>query len=568
MANDTKKVIVNNRSITLTSKDYKFAGGEAAIYYKGGVAYRIYHEPSKMIPIDKIKELIAVTAKNVIKPLEIIYDASSKDAIGFTMPYLDDVEPLVRFFTATFKTSHSISPAITNELVKNLQSTVSDVHRDRCLIVDLNEMNVLVDMKDKTTSSIIDVGSWQTPSFPATAIMESIRDPQIKNNKFTELSDWYSFGILAVQLYIGIHPYKGSHPNYKPAQWRKRMDDGVSIFDPKASIPSVCLPLSVIPKRHLDWLQAVFGKDERSVPPIPDSTAPVAVPPQVVTIQSNAGFTVHEWYNHSSDVICFYSFTGNDYVVSKKGVYHLNEAKPFYTEAYGNSRILLCPSEDPTNPVVVSLLGTNLRFTDRYQNVIENRTAQGAFVRNNVTYSTLAGNLFEHKFVKLNNKLVARTRAVQNISELSSKVYDGVVVQDLLGTIWLTIPFKSGACITKQVNELKGYRVIEAKAEANVCIIVAERGGQYDRFVLMFNDDFSRYNIRLHADVNYNGINFTVTSAGVVVLMTDDDEIQIFRDVNSAKVIPNPPFNAGMKLFTHNGTNFINGNSLVRVSLK
>ena len=568
MASDTKKVIVNNRPVTLTGKDYKFAGGEAAIYYKGGVAYRIYHDTSKMIPVAKIKELIAVTAKNVVKPLDIIYDASTNDAVGFTMPFLDDVEPLVRFFTATFKQAQGITPAMSVQLVKALQTVVGEVHADKCLIVDLNEMNVLVGMNDKTSPYVIDVGSWKTPSFPATAIMESIRDPKVKNNAFTEMSDWFSFAILATQVYIGIHPYKGGHPDYKPTQWRKRMDDGVSIFDPKASLPSVCLPFSVIPKRHLDWLQSVFKNNERSVPPLPEGAAPIAVPPQMVTVKSSGSFQINEWHSHGSDVIAFYSFFGNDYVVTKRGVEEVKGTKPFYTELYGSSRILLCPSEDPSVPVVVSLVGTSLRFTDKNGNVVENRTATGTFVRNSVAYSVLSGNLYEHKFVKLNGKIVSRTKSVQTISELSSKVFDGVVVQDLLGTIWLTVPFKSGFCITKKIPEMSGYRVIDAKAEANVCVVVGERNGVYTRFIVLFNEDFSEFSIRVDADINYNSINFTVTPAGVVVLMTDDDEIQIFRDLKSAKVISNPPFNAGMKLFSHNGTNFINGNSLVRVSLK
>jgi len=69
------------------------------------------------------------------------------------------------------------------------------------------------------TPIFLDVDSYQTPSFHADALMESVRDPLIQNNKFTELSDWYSFGIVVFQMYIGIHPFKGRHPNFKKNEW-------------------------------------------------------------------------------------------------------------------------------------------------------------------------------------------------------------------------------------------------------------------------------------------------------------------------------------------------------------
>jgi hypothetical protein len=47
------KVVVNKKSVTLTSTNYKSAGGEGSIYLKDGIGYKIYHDIKKAIHPDK-----------------------------------------------------------------------------------------------------------------------------------------------------------------------------------------------------------------------------------------------------------------------------------------------------------------------------------------------------------------------------------------------------------------------------------------------------------------------------------------------------------------------------------
>ena len=63
--------------------------------------------------------------------------------------------------------------------------------------------------------------------------MMSIRDPLTPKNGFNKLTDWYSYAIVTFQMYIGIHPFKGIHPDYKPKDLELRMKDGASVFDKK-----------------------------------------------------------------------------------------------------------------------------------------------------------------------------------------------------------------------------------------------------------------------------------------------------------------------------------------------
>ena len=61
----TLKVFTKKGDVTLTHRDYIAEGGEGAVFRKGGLAYKIYHDSSKMIPVAKIKELQGIKKENV-----------------------------------------------------------------------------------------------------------------------------------------------------------------------------------------------------------------------------------------------------------------------------------------------------------------------------------------------------------------------------------------------------------------------------------------------------------------------------------------------------------------------
>src|SRR4051812_16387004 len=96
-----RKIIVGpgGPSVTLTDRNYVAAGGEATVYKKDAIAYRIYHNPKDMIPVNKIQELMHAHSPNVNKPLALIYDTTNGNPIGFTIPFLDNTHPLCKLFT-------------------------------------------------------------------------------------------------------------------------------------------------------------------------------------------------------------------------------------------------------------------------------------------------------------------------------------------------------------------------------------------------------------------------------------------------------------------------------------
>jgi hypothetical protein len=148
------------------------------------------------------------------------------------------------------------------KLVKKFQDGIQCVHSKDILIVDVNEYNFIVNSSFDEIF-FIDCDSYQTPSFPATAIMESIRDRHSKT--FSKETDWYSWGILVFQMQIGIHPYKAKHPKYKTLD--EKMIHNISVFNKDVSVPAVCYPLTVIPENYRNWYKAIFEDGKRIAPP-------------------------------------------------------------------------------------------------------------------------------------------------------------------------------------------------------------------------------------------------------------------------------------------------------------
>ena len=572
-----KKIKIGSRggTLTLTDKYYKAAGGEASIYVNGGKVFKLYHDPQKTLPAKKIQELSAITNPQVIIPQDLIFDASSGDPLGYTANYVDNVEPLLKLFTRTFKQDNNLDPKMIAELVKQLQLITTDIHGARCLVVDFNELNVLVNLTPHLlTPYFIDVDSYATPSYKATAIMDSVRDRRVTsyvNGKMTYnadvLSDWFSWGVVTFWLYSNIHPFRGGHPNYKPKDKVKQMDDGISIFHAGVRVPPTVNNFNVIPKRHLEWYEDTFLKGNRTVPPLPDSIAPLAVPAQIVTVKGNNKIDVIQMAAYSDNIAHVLQIMGINYVTTHKHVY-AND-KELARDCEKSKKVLVFPASDGT-PITARLLGMRVTFNELHrQREVGSISTTDMFERNGAIYTVSNGKLVENSFTAFGDKMVHRANEVENVSVYAATVYEGCVIQDLLGKKMLTLPYKKGSCFTKYLPQLDGYRVVDAKSERNVTVVIAEKNGQYDRFVICFKKDYSDFDVRKVEDIAYDTINFTVMDNGLCLLLSAPDELEMFGNNQNIQVLPDPPFDATMKLFsTPDGVFFINGNTIHQIKRK
>lgn len=534
---------------TLNKSDFLAQGGEGSVYAKGGVAYKIYNDPSKMIPEGKIQELSVITEPNIIRPLDIILDDKTNNPVGYTMRYLTDTVPLCQLFNKIFKQKNSISPKQIVELVQKIQKGVTHIHSHKgILIVDCNEMNFLVN-NQFNEAFFIDTDSYQTPSFRATAIMESIRDRHVKNNQFTQESDWFAWGIITFQLFIGIHPYKGKHPTVNGMD--ARMMQNISVFNPQVGIPAVCEPFDIIPQNYRDWYKAVFEDGKRLPPPF-GAVASITLVSKIDRIVGSDKFEIKEM----ADLSDLGSIIGVQY--------------HFGTRVVQQERgIMIGETVDKTVPA-----DAKIGFTPQLNHVIAATVDKGSLTLYNasngkqVTQQPCSGSVMSYKgnlYVKDGDSVYLltyveqplQTRAsiqlVATVLDKATKIYDGVLIQNLLEATYVSIFPTAKQHFQIRLKELEKHRVIDAKFDKGILMVVGVRpDGKYDRFVFRFATGFDSYDSWSEKDITYSGLNFVVLDTGNCVHIDEEERVNIFRNIKDDKKmmqIKDPAIKSDMRLY-------------------
>lgn len=523
-------------AINLDKKDFIASGGEGEIYGKGDMAYKIYTDPNHMIPIGKIQELSVLDNKNIIKPESIIYDTSNP--IGYTMRLLKDTHVLVSLFTKAFKQRYNLSNDNILHLIHHLQDLISFIHSKDVLVVDLNEMNFLLDKHFKEVYAI-DVNSYQTKHYPATAIMESIRDRH--NSKFSDNTDWFSFAVIAFQMLIGIHPYKGSHPDFdnvpKDERLNARMLKNVSAFNQKTAIPKICQDLSIIPSGLKNWLYSVLEKGDRGIPP-KDYDKAVQLQAVIKQVFGNNLFDIQEAYSCSEEILRIYKkviFGRSHVYFGKKKLSYPMGAKVGIYPISGNPVIFWI--DDGLKAMDID--GNELKVPAYGESLIE---CDGRVYVQNGT------NIIELRLsdIGILPKVVGKVMDVLG----ATKVFDGCIIQNMLGSYYLTIFPISGRSYQIKLSELTGYKIIDAKYENKMLVVVA-KNKNYDRFIFKISDDYVKYDLRINTDIVSNDINFTVNENGVCVLMLEEGLIEASKGM-AIKQIHDKILESDMKFYHEN----------------
>ena len=562
------KIIVDNKTVQLNQADYKGSGGEGTVYCKGSVGYKIYHDPAKMIHPKKIHELQELmNIANILGPQDIIKDYKKNKPIGFTMPFIKNTEFLCKIFTRSFKERNNVSPEIVMKLVKQMQETLSQIHKKNILVVDYNEMNFLMDL-NLPIPFHIDVDSYQTPSFKATALMESVRDRISPKNQFSELTDWFSWACVTFQMYVGVHPFKGRRSDYSPKEISrfKMMDDNVSVFDKGVTLPRNCYDLSVIPKAHLKWYKQVFKNKDRSVPPMPDEVV-ISIIKKPTLIGSTNKFETTQVWNTGSKIENYYTFDNSTYFVHPKSIQKAALPTTIFKVVSRAEKIKMCSNGN--NGYITAVFEKHkktITFREDNNRMAGIISADNWMQHNGIIYSVLDGRLTENTFSLKLGRIMHRPNNICNVFNPAYKLFDGVCIQDILRERWMAIPFKPEACVNIHTPEIKGYRILDAKYDSkggsHICVVMGEKKGKYTRFVFCFNNEHTEYDIRIDEDVEQDVINFVMKDNGLCVMIINDEKVEAFYNNNKVKIIKDPPFDSSMKLYTEgNNILFANGDN-------
>lgn len=556
--------------IRITTADFKAQGGEGAIYVKGSTAYKLYTDPQRAITQAKIQELSVLSQPNIISPIDVVIDQQNKP-VGYSMRKVGKSYALCQLFPRAFRLRNNLAPETTLKLVRKLQEGVKHVHARGILIVDLNELNFLVS-EDFEEIFFIDVDSYQTPSFPATVLMESVRDRHA--HTFTVNSDWFSFAVVSFQMFVGIHPFKGT---YQPLQnlpdkdikLDARMRANVSVLRPEVSVPASCLPFSVIPPNYLDWYKAVFEEGKRLPPP---ESAQSSVVLSVAAVRRKIGsscFQITEVREFDSEIIWHDSVI----TITQESIYFAGKK---YAKSQSDVKVAVTPRL--RHLIAAFIEGSTPRFRDLTadQDIVLEVEAEDLMLSQGQFYLKQQDGIFEIEFVEvgsgLNQKILLGVRRAANARIKSTRMFEGVAIQGLLGANYASIPGSPRICHQTHLLELEGYQILEAKLDRGVLMIVGTKEGRYDKLIFRFATDFSTYDLRVVRGVSSTNINFTVLDTGVVLHMTDEDNLEVFARLKGAadiRVFQDPAIQGDVRLF-HIGaqTLIARGSTLYKIRMR
>jgi len=563
------QVYVQGQSVRLDKQHYLGQGGEGSVYARGDTAYKIYSDPRKMIPVGKIQELSVIKDKRIVKPERVITNKGGSP-IGYTMHCVRDGFALCQLFPRAFKERNQIDSKTITHLVRELQEGVTHVHQSNILIVDLNEMNFLVG-KGFSALYFIDADSYQTHNFPATALMESIRDRHMKgSHAFTTLTDWFAFGIVSFQMFCGIHPFKGKHPTLKG--FDERMRANVSVFNSSVSVPRAAYPVTVIPTAYRDWYRAVFEDGKRVPPPEQLGTVTVFVPDlRRITGTNLLEITEVGSYGGKQDTIRrVWCFGQQSVVASADSVWLNDHAIPGGTSA--TTAVAFSPRRNKAVGITkVNEVTSLYNLTDRVAIPFQLQPTDFMEYDGRV-YLKVLGNVHELILTDAGTQVVASTKLAAAVLENATQLFPGVLIQNMLGSIQVSMFPKSGTTVQIEMQELSGYRVMDARYDRGVLMVIGERKGRYDRLVFRFDSLHQSYDRRRVKDITPAGLNFITLDSGVVVCLNEEDKLEVFRrekDQPKINYVEDPTLGGDMALVRLNGQlAFSQGNGLYRMQLK
>lgn len=556
----------SGQKYNLSQGDYVAGGGEGKIYHKGSTAFKIYHNPSKMIPIDKIKALCKLTPKNVLAPRDICIHNGNN--VGFSMLFIPDRIYLCWMYNKMWKQNNNINSEQLALIINSMRSTTITLHNEGCIVGDYNELQFLLN-KDINIIYFCDADSYKIAGHNCTAIMDTVRDRTVKFGYFDEKTDWFGFAIVTIQLFLGIHPYQGNHPNYSRREIKEMvlMDKGISVFNKEVVLPKQASPLDCIPRNIRPWYESVLEYKDRSVPPIITEYISQAIQSRNI-VQGNNTFNVKDIFEIPETILYGQVINGNVYCFTKTSIYEDGKKLANITS---NAKYSMISCYGEFKPLIIKQTGSKITIHKMGIEIDINITADAFFVHKGVLYTTLNGKLYRH--IPNTNNILWNCKVVANVFESSYKVFQGLVTQDVLGIPWLIIPDNSAA-YQIQINELIGHRILDAKyddgGKLKLTIIISEHKSKFYRSTLIFkkgqlSDGYSFYQIDSYSG---DSANFCVLDKSIAAVIIEDDRLDLVLEYGT-KEVKDPPFDCSMPLLTDGSRVLvINGKKVIHVSTK
>lgn len=529
-------------AVTLREADYVTSGGEGSIYRTGKTIVKLYTDAAKMardgMP-EKVKALAGLKHAGIVAPQGLVLD-DSRNPVGFYMPFADG-EPMSRVFVSDYRVRTGFADADAVALTQSMFEIVEYAHSKKAVLVDANELNWLVGFRKgaPATASVIDVDSWAIGRWGASVIMPSIRDWHAV--AFDAQTDWFAWGIVAFQVFTGIHPYKGRIEGYKPGDLVRRMKDNASVFDKRAKMPLSVRDFACIPGPLLDWFQTTFQLGKRGAPPAPTAKGQPAKAAQImraVTTATGGALVFEKLFARAGDPVTRIWWNGAVRLTSGD-VIDLATGGTIAAAVPADAEVIKLPegwviSIPTTNEILFSHIPFEVvggvggrRFAE--QPVPLRRVFRAGEVLFGVT---------DRELIELElNDIGDRPRMIMdrrwNMLVGATTWLDDVAVTDALGKTFVVMPHFNGISQIR-VPELDGGTIVSGKAGGRFAAFVVISGqGNFYRVELTFDRTFTTYQAWT-GPAESAELNMAILPRGVAATITNDFEVTIFVPTTGA----------------------------------
>jgi hypothetical protein len=505
------------RKVVLAQGDFVAQGGEGRVYAQGETAFKIFRDPARAITPSKLAELARIADGDVLRPEALVHARAAGPAVGHTMPFLRAAHALGELVPRAFKQRMGLGPERIAELVALFAARVRSAHLAGALVVDLSELNFLVDATFARVVAI-DVDSYETPSHPATAITPAVRDP-LAAQGFTEGSDWFSFAVVSFQLFVGVHPYRGKHPTIGTLSERMRRHAAAG-FDSAVRLPPVTLPLEVIPEAWRGWYRAVLAEGKRLAPPL--AMQPPVVGAPMARAEPNA-ITRKLLFELGEPIRQLVAGGGVLWALTDRALYA--DGERVAAAPASGAWLALSPLG---RPVMGWLAEGRLRLFDAMaaRRLEVDLAADGLMAVRGDLYAKCGDVLVELRLHDVGATVIAAPRTATMVLRHATSLLDGAVVQRLLGATYLTIFPTRGRALIARIPFADDARVIDARADGLVAMLLVARPSGSERVVIRFDDH--GHEISVTPTLAAGGLRFASLDRGICVSVDDEGTVDIF----------------------------------------
>jgi hypothetical protein len=305
------------------------------------------------------------------------------------------------------------------------------------------------------------------------------------------------------------------------------MRANASVFTPGVRLNRAVRDFSTIPTPLLDWYEATFQAGSRTDPPSPlqRTAAPsrrVKVARVVVTAQ---GALHYDRLYDGSSVPAERIFPCGIVLLSSGALYDLATGRTIGATPSGE--VIRLPEGWLVARIVHDQVDAKL-INDGFTAIPVRCAIQAKRLvqANGRLFAVTCEGLTELSLLMLGKPMLVAKRTWGALA--STTWFDGVGIQDTMGSTYLIAPYDTEACAQIRVPELDGLRPIMARAgQRFVSVIALDKHGDYRKFEFSFDHTYQSYTL-WQGQADSAELNQAILPRGVVVTIVRDGELVIF----------------------------------------